>query len=202
MHLQKANLEKLYLKRKLSSAEIARLLKCSPTGVDYWIKKFKIKKRTISDAIYTKHNPNGDPFTFNRPSNFQTWFLYGLGLGLYWGEGTKSNIGSVRLGNADPRLIKSFINFLLITFKIDKNKLRFGLQLFSDIDPKEALRYWQKYLKIKNSQFYKIIITPSTKQGTYKRKLKHGVLTLYFNNKKLRDLLCNLIENQVLMYYH
>jgi len=31
--------------------------------------------------------------------------------------------------------------------------------------------------------------------GTYKRKIKHGVLTIYYNNKKLRDILCKEIKN-------
>ena len=52
-----------------------------------------------------------------------------------------------------------------------------------------------KILKISSSQFYKTIITPSRGVGTYKDKFKYGVLTIHFNNKKLRDILCGEIEN-------
>lgn len=30
--------------------------------------------------------------------------------------------------------------------------------------------------------------------GTYRKKTQHGVLTLYFNNKKLRDIIIGEIE--------
>lgn len=121
-------------------------------------------------------------------------FLYGLGLGLYWGEGTKSNTNSVRLGNTDPKLIKTFLKFLKLCFQIDENKLRFGLQVFSDMNPNRALHFWVKELGLKQSQFQKVIVTPARSIGTYRQKTQHGVLTVYFNNKKLRNLIVGEIE--------
>src|SRR6185436_14876663 len=97
------------------------------------------RKRTIADAVYVKYNPDGDPFTLIKPKKSREFFLLGLGLGLYWGEGTKSNISSVRLGNSDWRLSRSFITFLTNMCGVDKNDLRFSLQIFSDTSPKKAL---------------------------------------------------------------
>jgi len=113
---------------------------------------------------------------------------------LFWGEGNKVNKHSVRLGNSDPALIKAFINFLESAYKIDKKRLRFGLQVFSDVSPEAALDYWCKYLKIPRSQFFKTVVTKSTKEGTYKRKNIYGVLTVYFSNSKLRDIITAAIE--------
>jgi len=76
------------IKRK-SVSDISKLLKCSQNTVTYWLQKYNIKKRNISDALYIKNNPRGNPFLFKTPKNSQQWFLYGLGLGLYWGEGNK-----------------------------------------------------------------------------------------------------------------
>ncbi len=85
--MNKSQLEKWYLKEKLSSKEISRKYKCSEHKVNYWIEKFGIKKRTISEAAYQRNNPDGDPFSFTFPKNLKDMFLFGLGLGLFWGEG-------------------------------------------------------------------------------------------------------------------
>ena len=155
--------------------------------------RHKIQTRSISDAIYLKHNPGGDPFNFVPPRNFEEAKLFGLGLGLYWGEGTKANMDSVRLGNTDPQLIKKFMDFLIKFFKIKKNDLRFGLQIFTDIDVGEAMDFWIKNLRINKSQFFKPTITKSGSIGTYRKKSQYGVLTVMYLNKKLRNLLVNLL---------
>ncbi len=184
----------MYLEEKKSVREIASILQCSENKINYWFKKFNIGKRSISEAVYLKNNPTGDPFLFKEPVDNKEIFLYGLGVGLYWGEGTKSNKYSVRLGNTDPRLIKNFILFLQKIFNVPHEKLRFGLQIFSDMSPSMALRFWQTELNAQRSQFQKVIITPARSIGTYRQKTKHGVLTIYFSNKKLRDLLCEMVE--------
>ncbi|MES2014194.1 MAG: hypothetical protein V4437_00045 [Patescibacteria group bacterium] len=194
--MQKIKLQELYIKKRMSVAAIASLLGCSQGRINYWLQKHSIQKRTISDASYLKWNPNGNPFSEPVIKDIRTAFLYGLGLGLYWGEGTKSNKVSVRLGNTDPELIKKFLEFLTSVYKIDKSKIHFGLQIFSDMSPKKALSFWCQSLKTHPSQFYKkIVITPSRGVGTYTKKIPHGVITVYFNNKKLRDTICQSIKD-------
>ena len=195
VQLNKSLLRNLYLDKKLSVSEISNKLKISQSGINYWLSKYGIPKRTISDAVYLRCNKLGDPFSFNPPMNEYKWLLLGLGLGLYWGEGNKRSKSSVRLGNVDPKLIRVFIKFLKEIFSIDMTKLRFGLQVFSDTTPSVARNFWIRELKIKNSQFYKVTVTPSHKPGTYKNKSKFGVLTVYFNNVKLQKSLSQVIEN-------
>lgn len=169
--------------------DIAIQLGCSIHKVTYWMKKHNIPKRSISEAIYNKNHPHGDPFDFSVPTNPEKLLLYGIGMGLYWGEGTKSNKYSVRLGNTDPELIVTFVQFLTEICNIRKEKLRFGLQIFSDTTPETALNFWLKRLRVDSEQFYKITVTRSGSVGTYKNKSEYGVVTVYFNNKKLRDIL-------------
>src|SRR3989344_7778805 len=182
-------LNKLYLDKKLSSSQISKRLKCSEHKVNYWLEKFSIKKRSISEAIYIRANPKGDPFLFRNPDSDSIWFLYGLGIGLYWGEGTKRSKHSVRLGNSDPMLIKKFMEFLYKLYGINKNQLAFGLQIFGDMDSQETLKFWCQKLNIRKSQFYKLVITPYRGVGNYRQKTKYGVLTVHFHNKKLRDII-------------
>lgn len=194
MKISNTYLRGLYLNKLLSSKEISQKVGCSVTKIDYWLRKFGIPKRHISEAVYIRKNPKGDPFSFKQPKSVEDAFLYGLGLGLYWGEGTKSNKSSVRIGNSDPKLIKVFMNFLSNIYKIDESKLRFGLQIFSDSSSERILTEWQRKLGVSRKQFYKVIVTPSRGGGTYKNKAKYGVLTLYLNNTKLRNLICEAIE--------
>lgn len=186
-------LETLYTKNGNSMKEIAIELGCSVNKVVYWMDRYGIKRRTIGDAIYQKHNPDGDPFKAKPIRSLSDAKLHGLGLGLFWGEGNKVNKHSVRLGNTDPELLKSFMKFLTELYGVPKESLKFGLQIFTDIDPQEALNFWSRELDIKASQFYKITVTISGSLGTYRKKSPYGVATLYYHNKKLRDILIGLL---------
>ena len=104
--IPKEQLKELYTLKNYSSKQIGAILGCSETKINYWMRKHHIKKRSVSEAVYIKWNPDGDPFKIKTPANVEEAILYGLGLGLYWGEGTKSNKFSIRLGNTDPFFIK------------------------------------------------------------------------------------------------
>ncbi len=190
-----------YIDRKLSVAQIAKVTGCSEGKINYWLNKFNIKKRSLSEAQYVKLNPKGDPYDFKEPVVNAEWFLYGLGLGLWWGEGNKAAKTAVRLGNTDPDLLRYFLDFLYHTFQIDKSRLRFGLQIFTDIDPDIAQRYWCRKLNIPMNKFQKIIVTKSIKKGTYTKKSKYGVLTIYFSNTKTRDSIYDAVERLRKMTY-
>lgn len=170
-------------------AEIAKKLGISEHKVVYWMEKHNLKRRSRSEATYVKHNPNGDPFSLKKLLNKKQNFLRGLGLGLYWGEGTKANKFSIRISNSDILLIKVFLQFLKEIYQIEEKKLKFEIHLFSDINPREAMRYWTKELNISPQQFFKTQIINLNRKGTYKKKSKYGVLTLTFQNKKLRDII-------------
>lgn len=192
--ISKETLDTLYSKKKLSMKQIALQLDCSVNKVSYWMKYYNITRRSISESVYLQHNPSGDPFVFTRPSTNEEYFLFGLGLGLYWGEGTKANKYSVRLGNADPKLIIYFILFLESFFKISRKDMRFGVQVFNIMDSADVLAFWSKKLKVPKQHFMKVVVTEKRGNGTYRRKIEHGVLTVYYNNKKMRDILNQEIE--------
>lgn len=192
--IAKSALEYRYLRLRRSVSEIAREMRISEGTVNYWIAKHGIQKRSISEAIYQKWNPHGDPFSFRAPKNIREAFVYGLGLGLYWGEGTKKSKTAVRLGNSDPRLIRAFIEFLVSRYGVETERFKFGLQIFGDMDMEKTLRFWMRALHMPRSRFYKVTVTPYRGVGNYTHKTKHGVLTVYFSNKKLRDILVHAIE--------
>jgi hypothetical protein len=191
--LPRWKLKKMYVDDGKSMKEIADSLGCSINKVRYWMDRLDIRRRSISDAVYLRNHPNGDPFKFEKPKNLAEAELLGFGLGLYWGEGTKADKNSVRLGNTDPILIAKSIEFLEKLFGVERSDMHFGLQIFTDISPEKALDFWAKKLKIRKSQFYKTTVTISGSIGTYRKKSEYGVLTVYYNNKRLRDLLFGML---------
>jgi hypothetical protein len=193
MPIEKIILEKLYLNEKRSVQEIADDLDYSANKVKYWMTKYNIPTRTHSEATYVKRNPDGDPFLFNPPENREEFELFGMGLGLYWGEGNKANLNSIRLGNTNPLIIVTFMNFLMRFFRVQRDDFKFGLQLFTDINTQEALDFWTKALNIERSQINQPVITKSGSIGTYRKKSQYGVMTVMYHNKKLRDLLISLL---------
>jgi hypothetical protein len=140
--IEKKTLTQYYLEDKLSMKEISVRLNCSTNKVVYWMNFYDVKRRSIGDAIYIKHNPSGDPFTLKPIRSKADAYLLGMGLGLYWGEGTKTDKHSIRLGNTDPELVNTFIRFLTDIFGVKRSDMRFGLQIFTDINPDVALLYW------------------------------------------------------------
>ena len=85
------------------------------------------------------------------------------------------------------------MKFMMRFFSVQKDDFRFGLQIFTDIDTEEALRFWTRELKVKKNQFSKVIVTISGSIGTYRKKSEHGVATLHYNNTKVRALLGSLM---------
>lgn len=193
-HPSNKELERLYVEQKWSAAQIAAHFECSEGKINYWLHKYHIVKRSISEATYAKRNPDGDPFERKKIENIDQALIYGMGLGLYWGEGTKANKHSVRLGNTDPGIINTFITFLETIFLINRGKLKFGLQVFNDMSSEDALKFWMRKLKVSKKQFQKVVVTPAQSIGNYRQKSKYGVLTVYFNNKKLRNAINDDIE--------
>lgn len=194
--IEKIVLQHLYEKKKCSMKEISLSLQCSVHTVEYWLKKYKIPRRSISEAMYRKHNPKGDPFAFSPPKTTKDYILFGIGIGLYWGEGTKADKYAIRLGNTDPALLAVFLQFLSRFFSIRVSDCRFGIQIFSDTNPKEVLDFWLKELKIHKRQFYKVTVTRSGSIGTYRHKNTRGVVTVYYHNRKLRDALVHLLHHR------
>ncbi len=174
--------------------DIARKLKVSPHKISYWMSKYKIKRRPPSEALYRKYNPGGDPFKLQTPNSIPRAFLYGLGLGLYWGEGNKADKYSVRVGATDPEMILIFRKFLERICGVPKRKFKYSLMCFKDTDPLIAKNFWVKKLKLKPEQIGKVTSLKPLGKGKYKKTSKCGVCTLYVFNIKLKKWIMDQLE--------
>ena len=188
--MDKHLLNELYIVKAMSMNEIAEHLSISVHKVHYWLKKHSINVRSYSEASYVKYNGLVDPFEINTSLTTDEERLFGMGVGIYWGEGNKKSLNAVRVGNTDANLIKVFVMFLIKICGVSPEKIRYGLQLFSDVEESDALSFWQYELNIERNQIMPTISRiKSGKIGTYKVKNQFGVMTVYVFNRKLRDWL-------------
>jgi len=124
-----------------------------------------------------------------------------IGSLIYLCEGTRSkrqNRGKpeqIELVSSDPFIIKIFLNFLRKIIRIEENRLRGRLEIYSDRNEKQAKNYWSKITKIPVSQFQKPIIKESKKVRRSLNKLKYGTFILRYASKPKYELLMSTIEN-------
>lgn len=193
MSLDKKVVASLYSSGK-SMSEIANELNCSTNKVVYWMNKYNIKRRNRSLASYIKLNPNGDPFNLKTQLTPEEKYLFGLGIGIYWGEGNKVSPHSLRVSNTDPNIIQVFIKFLMQICRVKPDKLSFSIVCFNDSNPETARNYWAKKLQISPKKFGKITEIPKQGKGTYKRKSRFGVCTVHVGNIKLKKWIMEQID--------
>ncbi len=182
-------------------SDIAKKLHVSINTVSYWMDKAHLERRSIRDAAYKKHNPHGDPFQMNLRLGHYDQFLIGLGLGLFWGEGMKNSKSGVRLGNTDPFLILYFREFLERICRVKREKIKYSLQLFGDVDKKEAVNFWCDVLGIKAHELGKISEVKLRGRGTYKKKNILGVLQIACHNTKLKGIIDTLLRTLKMSSY-
>jgi len=171
--------------------EIAERLRVTHATIYYWLKKYKIKRRSWRDSSYIKQNPNGDPFAIKKRLNEKEKGLLMCGLMLYCGEGNRSNRHSTQLANLDHRILKVFIGFLRKICRINKNKVSLYVQLYKGFNKNRALEYWSKTLLIPKLQIG--IYSHTDKRSKLKeQRSKFGIARIQFNNYKLK----NWVERQ------
>lgn len=184
----------LYRKGK-STAEIGKELGISWRKVIYLMDKHGIKRRSRSEAIYCKHNPNGDPFKIKKQLTPEQERLKALALGLYWGEGAKYNPISIRITNSNPFLLKTFIKFLREICGVNPQKIKLWLTVHSDTPIEMVEQYWSQQLNISLSQFSKTVVINHRGSGTYRNKSPYGTATVCVHNMKLRQILQEWLDD-------
>ena len=122
LSLNKTTLKQLYGKG-LSMSEIAQIQQCSVHKIVYWMNKYRIDRRSRSEALYRRLNPFGDPFQIKNNLTQKDLFLKGLGLGIYWGEGNKVSPYVISVTNTDPFMLQSFILFLKVICSVKSEKI-------------------------------------------------------------------------------
>ena len=109
-----------------------------------------------------------------------------LGIGLYWGEGSKTNRGSIELSNTDPRIVQIYVLFLTSVFKFPMSKIHAHVGLHSHLSIGKAERYWSKISGIPLRQFQKTSMQRSRSGRGERDQLPFGTFTVGVYNTAAR----------------
>lgn len=106
--------------------------------------------------------------------------LFFIGLGLYWGEGTKSDKSALSVANSDPRAILLMKRWFMVCLGVEET--RFMPRIFiSDTyrDREEIiLGFWSKILDIPAGQFKRTAFLDKGKKIYENHDVYYGVLAL------------------------
>jgi len=97
--------------------------------------------------------------------------MFLLGIGLYIGEGSKSH-NSIRVANADPRIIMFMIKWFKVCFGLKDLNFKIRIHAYPDHNEKEIVNFWMKKLGLRKDAFHPIYVD----QRLNKNKKKANVL--------------------------
>jgi hypothetical protein len=186
--ISKEDLARLYYDEKLSMHGIADKLGWRADKVQYWMDQYGFERRSWSEATYVKRNPDGDPFKIRMPETAEEWALFGLGIGLYMGEGSKKSLHQIAMANTNPAILRIFLAFLERFCGIDRSKVKAWINIFDDCDAEAAVNWWAHELNLRRDQFYETAVRKS-RGGSYTKKSEHGTLSIAFLNVKLKKII-------------
>lgn len=111
--------------------------------------------------------------------------LFMLGLGVYIGEGTKTN-DIVRIINANPAVVALSIKWFKIVCGLSLSNFSIRLHLYPDNDVQEAVQFWSRVTGLPREQFQKPQIDLRRKKISKRGKLPHGTahVTVKSNGNK------------------
>lgn len=100
--------------------------------------------------------------------------LFMIGLGLYIGEGTKTN-NTVRIINADPRVVRIALKWFREVIGLNTENFAVRIHIYPDNNKEECLAYWSQETQLPLSQFQKTQVDKRVDKKMGKRsKLPYG----------------------------
>lgn len=109
---------------------------------------------------------------------------------LYLGEGIKSS-DDTAIGNSDPLILKTFVHILINYYKINPAKIKCGLNLRADQNPKKIRSFWSKTLNLPIKNFTYINIDKRT-IGSKTYSYYKGVCLVRCGNVAIQRKLLNI----------
>ena len=183
----------LYWDKKLTALEISKRLGVGIDAVMYFMRKNKIKRRSLveANAILFQNKK----LSFNEQTKLSPYQkeLKLTGLILYWGEGYKTDKSSgIDFANSDPDMIAIFIKFLRVIYRVDEKRFRILLYCYTDQDIKSLIKFWSELTNILPEQFSKPYVRKDFKENS--RKMKYGMIHIRYADKKLFLCIMKSIE--------
>lgn len=174
--------------------EIASKLGVSIDAVCYFMRKYKLPRRTYSEEAKIRFKNKAVTFKIASTLHGDMEYLRQAGVMLYWCEGAKygKNTG-IDFANSDPQMLTVFMSFLRNICGVDEKRLRVYLYCYANQEPEKCIEYWSKVLTIPVSQFTKPYVRQDfniEKTG----KMPQGMVHIRYSDKKLYSILMQWLE--------
>ena len=201
-----------FRKRGFTYSEIAKIVGVSKATVANWLSKKAFSKRIKEDNVrraakenakrigllnkargnqYKRLYKETEATAILEFKHFKKEPLFVAGLMLYLGEGDSTNARLVRLTTRRKEVHRLFIAFAGEYLGVPREKIRFWLLLYPDLDPTACMRAWNKVLKLSPVSFYKNQVIQGRNK---KRTLHHGVGNTIIGSAVLKCKLMKWIE--------
>ncbi len=179
--ISKSTLSSWLKEMPLSKKRISELRDNNETRIERFRNTMRKKRELRLSKIYNKQKK----IIF--PLSSKEFFI--AGLFLYWGEGSKSYNSTLGMSNTDPAIIKFFIKWISICFKVPRKKLSVQLQLYKDMDIEQEKKYWSQILSIPEKQFIKPYIKETFRKNITHNKggFGHGTCNIRIGNARLTE---------------
>ncbi|MBI5456267.1 hypothetical protein HY969_00860 [Candidatus Kaiserbacteria bacterium] len=180
-----------------SVKEIERLLNVPRSSVSVWVRDIPLtamQKKRLSERGHSLEVLEKRRSTrLANESRRRTIFLekghsdikefpdidvFMLGIGLYLGEGSKTDRGKIELSNTDPRIIQIFIRFLMQSCGYPLSRIHATIGIHSHLSIDKAEKYWSTISGIPLRQFSKTFIQISRAGKGERDKLPFGTFSV------------------------
>lgn len=199
-------------KQGMSYSQIKKILKVSKSTLSLWLRNYPLSKQRIRElrdwneqriercreTKRKKKEKRLKQFYKEQrklvfPLSKREYFL--AGLFLYWGEGYKSQLTKLSISNTDPSIIKFFINWLIRSLSIPKEKIKIQLHLYTDMNVREKINFWSKTLNIPLNQFTKPYIKKnSSVRINHKGGFGHDACNVRVGNARISERILMAIK--------
>ena len=185
--------KELYYTKSLTMKEVSLWCGVTMDSLVYFMRKHKIKRRTLKEASAVKFSQK--PLSFKKKEILtpEEEKLKIAGTMLYWAEGTKSEKSfGIDFANSDPEMVRIFVKFLRTIFTLDEKRLRLHLYCYADQDISSLISFWCSITGVPASQLTKPYVRQDFRENG--RKMLHGLIHIRYNDKKLLWEMKKMIE--------
>ncbi|MDP2789207.1 MAG: helix-turn-helix domain-containing protein [bacterium] len=161
---------------ELTSEQKSRLLN-KMDQVRYKVAKRKVadrKKRTKEIIINAK----------KEISSLKEDPLFFVGLALYWAEGAKNPVETVKFANSDEKMILLIMRWFRKICRVPERKFKIHIHMHTLHFRKNTIKYWSEVTGIPTTQFYRPY-TKSTSLGQRRNILYNGTCSIIIHDKSL-----------------
>lgn len=192
-------------KQEMSYSQIKKILGISKSTLSTWLRSYPLSKekiRALRDCNEQRIERYRETMRKKREKRLEQFYkeqkklifplskreIFLAGLFLYWGEGYKNYNAQLSVSNTDPSVIKFFINWLMGSLSVPKEKIKVHLHLYTNMNINKEIDFWSNELSVPRNQFTKPYIkNTSSLQINHKGGFGHGTCNVKIGGARLSE---------------